>query len=419
MIEPPVVRHLFECYGVELEYMIVDRETLDVRPYCDRVIQAASGEITAEIERGELNWSNELMAHVIELKTAGPVGNLASLAAAFNEDVREINGMLQPLGARLMPTAMHPWMDPHREARLWEHDYSPVYHAFDRIFDCSGHGWANLQSSHLNLPFFGDDEFGRLHAAVRLILPILPALAAASPVIEARPTAVMDNRLDVYRSNARRVPAVSGRVIPEPVFTHEDYETKLLQKIYDDIAPHDPDGILREEWVNARGAIARFDRHTIEIRLLDVQECPAADVAIAALIVKVLVALVAERYAPLETMMDWEIEPLEKIFLATIREAEQTRIDDARFLEMFGFPDSGAGATAGELWRHLAESLLLAENGKRGHLFDPLETILEEGPLARRILKAAGPDPDRARLQSVYRRLCDCLAEGRMFHGRD
>lgn len=415
MIEPPVIRHLFECYGVELEYMIVDRETLDVRPYCDRVIEAASGEITAEIERGELNWSNELMAHVIELKTAGPVGNLGSLTASFNEDVREINAMLAPLGARLMPTAMHPWMDPHREAKLWEHEYSPVYHAFDRIFDCSGHGWANLQSSHLNLPFFGDEEFGRLHAAIRLVLPILPAIAASSPFIEARPTGLMDSRLEVYRGNARRVPSVSGRVIPEPVFTHEDYETKLLQKIYDEIAPHDPDGILREEWVNARGAIARFDRHAIEIRVLDVQECPAADVATAALIVKVLVALVAERYAGQEAMMRWAIDPLEEIFLSTVREAERARIDDRRYLEMFGFPEAESGATAGELWRHLADSLLISENGDGGHLFDALETILEEGPLARRIVKAAGARPDRARLQAVYGRLCDCLAEGRMF----
>jgi hypothetical protein len=32
--------------------------------------------------------------------------------------------------------------------------------------------------------------------------------------------------------------------------------------------------VLRHEWVNARGAIARFDRSAIEIRVLDVAECP-------------------------------------------------------------------------------------------------------------------------------------------------
>jgi hypothetical protein len=90
-----------------------------------------------------------------------------------------------------------------------------VYEAFDRIFDCRGHGWANLQSAHLNLPFSDAEEFGRLHAAIRLLLPILPALAASSPVMDGRLTGRVDSRLDVYRHNARRVPQVSGRVVPE------------------------------------------------------------------------------------------------------------------------------------------------------------------------------------------------------------
>lgn len=418
MNEHPSEFHLFDCFGVELEYMIVDRETLDVSPLCDRVIEAASGEITSEIERGELNWSNELMAHVIELKTAEPTGMLDSLPASFAADVSEVNAFLEPLGARLMPAAMHPWMDPHREAKLWEHDYSPVYQAFDRIFDCSGHGWANLQSMHLNLPFSGDEEFGRLHAAIRLLLPILPGLAASSPFMDGKATGLIDSRLDVYRRNARKVPSVSGRVIPERVFTHDDYQTKLLEKIYADIAPHDPEGILQEEWLNARGAIARFDRNAVEIRVLDVQECPAADLAIAGLIVKVLVALIAERFGSIEDLKSWEIDPLEAILLNAIREGERATIDNPGYLEAMGYPHPGeVGVTIGDVWKHLSSILILSGGQDSPHLFDPIQTILDEGPLARRILTATGANPDRAKLQSVYRELSDCLAEGRMFHG--
>jgi glutamate---cysteine ligase / carboxylate-amine ligase len=418
-MQPRPTPGLFECFGVELEYMIVDRETLDVRPLCDRVIEAVAGEIVSEVGRGALNWSNELMAHVIELKTAAPAPGLAPLPTLFSADIAEINRILDPLGARLMPTAMHPWMDPFREAKLWEHEYSAVYEAFDRIFDCRGHGWANLQSTHLNLPFSGDDQFGRLHAAIRLILPLLPALAAASPFIEGRATGLLDNRLDAYRSNARRIPSVSGRVIPERVFTHERYQKDLLEKIYADIAPHDPDGILREEWVNARGAIARFDRHTIEIRLLDVQECPQADLAIAGLIVKTLVALVAGRYGEPARLMTWEIDPLESILLRTIRDADEAVIDDPRYLDMFGLPSNPGKTTAGDVWRHLAGALILTGDDADDHLFDPLRIILEQGPLARRILRATGPSPDRRRLSGLYRRLCDCLAGGRLFDGND
>src|SRR5690606_17301416 len=141
-------------------------------------------------------------------------------------------------------------------------------------------GWANLQSVHLNLPFDGDEEFGRLHAAIRLVLPILPALAASSPLKDGHYTGLKDTRLDVYQSNQRKVPSIAGRVVPEQVFTQKDYEEQILQRNYQDIAPYDPEGILQDEWLNSRGAIARFQRNAIEIRVLDIQECPAADLAI-------------------------------------------------------------------------------------------------------------------------------------------
>src|SRR5665811_1134453 len=95
-----------------------------------------------------------------------------------------IRDSLETMGAQLMPGAMHPWMDPHSETRLWLGDNAVIYGAYDRIFDCKSHGWANLQSMHVNLPFADDNEFARLHAASRLVLPILPALAASSPIAE-------------------------------------------------------------------------------------------------------------------------------------------------------------------------------------------------------------------------------------------
>ncbi|TFG66632.1 MAG: glutamate--cysteine ligase, partial [Gemmatimonadales bacterium] len=170
--------------------MIVDADTLDVLPVADRLL----GE-EAEIDRGALAWSNELVLHVIELKTNGPAACLSSLPSHFQHDVAEIVEALKPLGARLMPTGMHPWMKPD-EARLWPHEYTAVYRALDRLFSCKQHGWSNLQSTHINLPFHGDEEFGRLHAAIRLVLPLIPALAASSPLQEGVRTGLLDTRLE-------------------------------------------------------------------------------------------------------------------------------------------------------------------------------------------------------------------------------
>jgi gamma-glutamyl:cysteine ligase YbdK (ATP-grasp superfamily) len=254
---------LFEAFGVELEYMIVDADTLDVRPAADELLAAVGGGYEVEVELGPVAWSNELALHVVEIKTNGPVASLGGLGALFQEHVGRIGSLLAPLDARLLPGGMHPWMDPHAELRLWPHENNRIYATFDRIFGCRGHGWANLQSTHINLPFGDDEEFGRLHAATRLVLPILPGIAASSPFVDGAPSGLMDARLDAYRTNSARVPSVTGHVIPEPVFTRAAYEGRLLQGIYDDLAPLDPEGVLRHEWVNARGCIARFDREVL------------------------------------------------------------------------------------------------------------------------------------------------------------
>ena len=47
--------HLWEAFGVELEYMIVDAVTLDVRPITDKVLYEVAGEYVAEVEMGEIS----------------------------------------------------------------------------------------------------------------------------------------------------------------------------------------------------------------------------------------------------------------------------------------------------------------------------------------------------------------------------
>lgn len=403
---------LFEVFGVEIEYMLVSRDRLDVLPEADRVLEAEAGTVVSEVELGELAWSNELVLHVIELKTNGPADGLGGLADRFQASVHRINGILGRRGM-LLPGGMHPWMDPHRETRLWPHDYSPVYEALDRIFDCRGHGWSNLQSLHMNLPFRGDEEFGRLHSAVRLLLPLMPGLAAASPVMDGRLNGISDNRLAVYRENQRRIPSISGRVIPEPVFSQQEYLDRILEPMWRDIAPYDPEGILRYEWLNSRGAIARFERSTIEVRVLDTQECPPADLAVYGLIVEVLRALVEERL-PGGNRRHWgaPVDLLAGLLDRTIRDGETASIDDPDYLAWFGFEGS-AGITAGGFWREM-----LRRFGPRldGNLAEVASRLVGAGTLSGRLRARLGPSPGREDLLRVYRELGDALAGGRLFH---
>ena len=240
--------HLFEGFGVELEYMIVDRQSFEIRSITDQVLAEAAGAMVREVDCGPLAWSNELVLHVVELKTNGPVQSLDGLAGYFDHDIRRINEMLQPHGACLMPTAMHPFVNPDTETQLWQHEDAEIYSGLDRVFGCTGHGWKNLQSVHLNLPFCGDAEFVQLHAAIRLVLPLIPAIAAASPFMDGAATDVLDNRLIAYQSHCVRFPQAMGPVVPEPVTSIQDYHDSVLAPIYAALRPFDVNGVLAYEW---------------------------------------------------------------------------------------------------------------------------------------------------------------------------
>jgi glutamate---cysteine ligase / carboxylate-amine ligase len=399
---------LFAAYGIELEYMIVDADSLDVDASADELLESVAGELTDEYENGAIAWNNELALHVVELKCNGPQRRLAGLEQDFQSNVALANEHLERRGRRLMPSAMHPWMDP-ATVRIWPHGKRRVYEAFDRIFGCRGHGWANLQSAHINLPFANDEEFARLHAAIRFLIPVLPALCASSPVIDGERNGIADNRLAVYRGNCARIPSVTGQVVPEPVRSIDEYHDRVLAPIYRDLAPHDPEGRLHHEWVNARGAIARFERMAIEIRVLDVQECPAADVARAAVISAVLEALCESTWCEVAKLNGWDTAELAALLRSAEKDAERAEITRREYLSSLGV--AGASATLHRLWERLIDHA-----AARGALDDSAgriaEHYLREGTLATRISTALGRGSDRGALARVYGQLCDALASG-------
>ena len=225
----------------------------------------------------------------------------------------------------------------------------------------------------------------------------------------ARSRGLRDSRIDVYRNNARRIPSVCGKVIPEPIYTRRAYEGELLDGIYRDIAPHDPDGILQYEWLNARGCIARFDRGSIEIRLLDIQECPKADLAIVVLVVELVRALTQERWGDQASLRALDMVMMSEVLTQTTRLAEEARIDYVPFLRMLGIKREAA--SAGEVWRNLIDELMPTDSPLR----DTLDVLCVHGTLSTRILKAMGPAPDRAAIDRVYLQLADCLQNNVLF----
>jgi carboxylate-amine ligase len=411
----PCRLNLFEAFGVELEYMIVAKDSLDVLPVTDQLIEAESGAIKSEIDLGKISWSNELALHVVELKTTAPERDLTLLAGDFQKHVERINNRLVKLtpSGQLLPSAMHPWMDPFKEMEIWPHEYSSVYEAYNRIFDCRGHGWANLQSVHLNLPFNGDEQFGRLHAAVRLLLPVLPGLAASSPLKDGSLTGILDNRLDVYQGNSARM----CHPWPEDVIPEAGVHGR------ETIVVRFSNGCTTTSHRSIRMAFCRTSfsilavrlpgsiEGSIEIRVIDIQECPAADLAVLQATVAVLKALCSEKWSTVEAQQAIEVEPLYKILSAAIHDADEAVIDDRDFLSLFDYhrPD----CTVKQLWRHLVDQAPPAMNQS---CVGALEVILSRGPLARRLLGSVSESgADRNNLRRLYANLADCLRSGEMF----
>ena len=412
MQQPPRI-HLFQGYGIELEYMLVDRDTLKVKPITDELIKHETGAYQSDFENGMVTWSNELVLHVVELKSTRPENNFNGLENAFAENVRRINAILASSNTMLMPTAAHPFMDPLSETRIWPHENNEVYDIYNKIFDCRGHGWSNLQSTHLNLPFYDDEEFAKLHAAVRLVLPLLPALCASSPVLDGKLTGMLDTRLKYYKSNQAKLPSITGKVIPEAVFSKRNYLNTIYEKIKSDIARYDSENLLNPIWVNSRGAIPRFDRGSIEIRIMDIQECPAADMAIVGLVIETIKGLVREKFVDFESQTKWKTDVLAQLLDKTSEKAQGAVIDDREFLNVFGYP--GRSASAVELWRHITERLIRSGNVAISTGRREIDVVLGEGTLSERIVRALGKDYSKENITAVYRRLCDCLAQNKMF----
>ena len=401
--------HLFEVYGIELEYMLVNKNTFKVAPQVDELLTKKAGKLTSDIDNGDIAWSNELVAHVVELKTNGPTSNIDDLATKFHTNVLEIDALLSNLQLKLVGSAAHPLMNPDTDTQLWKHSYSEVYALYNTIFNCKGHGWSNVQSTHLNLPFNDDKEFEKLHAAIRIILPLLPGICASSPILEGKITGFKDTRLEFYKTNQKEIPDLTGMVIPERVFSKLDYHASIFEPIKRAMRPYDKNKILDHHFLNSRGAIARFDRNAIEIRLMDIQECPKADIAICALVIEVLKAIIKKEFCTLQAQKLWTKQELFLILDEGIKNGENSIIENKPYLKLFGL---NKVSTMNDVWKHLYKKVK-PQIHKNHH--ESIELILEEGTLSTRLLKAIENNVYEAHIIKVYQKLQSCLIENKMF----
>lgn len=401
---------LFSVMGIEIEYMLVDKKTLTIQPKSDVILQQLAGEPVNEVILDEVGISNELVLHVLELKNNGPKPPTYPTAHHFQQTILNLQPLLEQYNIQLLPTGAHPWMNPLYETKRWPHGDKSIYQQYDRIFNCQGHGWANLQSMHVNLPFLTDDDFCQLHNTIRLLLPLLPALAASTPILDGQSTGYLDTRLNYYATNQKKIPSIAGDIIPEFIHSEAQYQSDILRPMYRDIDSVDPEGILQHEWLNSRAAIAKFAIKAIEIRIIDSQECVHADIAIA----QAIHAILKHWYDSGSRIFRdniCETRSLKAIYEQTIKDGLNVKIEDKNILAQWQLPQNRS-LTVRDVWSLLLEQVSSSLDFTSQQA---LEHILSQGNLSERILKACRGNFSKENLNTVYHQLGDCLLKNQQF----
>ena len=266
--------------GPEHEFSVVNDE-LKPLPIVDKIIKDFHGRVVNFVEQQRFTFGKELQLHVMEIKPNAPFKTPEDFEEAMQRAVLVLTDFLEKkYRASLLGTGMHPLLELD-ETGVWSHRDRQIYHFLSRVFNLRQHGWLNIQSFQLNLPYSDEKSAVHMHNLLAETCAYLPAVAASSPIYEGKIGECVDNRLHFYMENQKEVPSVTGDVVPEYVSSIRRYREDVIGRYSSDLAKAGMDKrLLGKDWVNSRGVVFRFDRRAFEIRVMDEQECIKSDVAL-------------------------------------------------------------------------------------------------------------------------------------------
>jgi gamma-glutamyl:cysteine ligase YbdK (ATP-grasp superfamily) len=281
--------------GPEHEFSLINDE-LKALPIVDQVLKDFHGRVVNSVKLPRFSFAKELQLHVMEVKPNEPFYSPVEFEETMQEAVQTLQSFIgRKYGAHLLGTGMHPLLRLD-ETNVWPHRHRQIYEAFGKIFNLKRHGWLNIQSYQLNLPYSDEKSGVLLHNLISNICPYLPAISASSPIFEGKFGEKVDNRLCFYRENQKEVPSITGDVVPEVITSLAQYRKRIIDVYSQDLAARGASKLLLgKEWVNSRGAIFRFDRRALEIRVMDEQECVKSDVSLSCFIRALLRGLMKEK----------------------------------------------------------------------------------------------------------------------------
>jgi gamma-glutamyl:cysteine ligase YbdK (ATP-grasp superfamily) len=338
-----------------------------------------------------------MQMHVMEVKANFPFKSPIEFEEIMQNAVSTLNQIVQKRGAKLLGTGMHPLLKL-KDTAIWSHYHRKIYQEYAKIFNLNQHGWLNIQSFHLNLPFLKEADGIYMHNLLANLCTYLPAITASSPIYEGEKGPDIDNRLQFYKVNQKEVPSVTGDVIPEYASSLGQYKRDVIDRYSKDLAIAGADKtLLSKEWVNSRGVIFRFDRSAIEVRVMDEQECVKSDVALSCFVRATLRGLIA---------MKTDLLPhdlLVKDFNNVVREGLNAHVLNPN------------GKTAKQVCQHYFDlAVNFADDDEKKYLW-VIKKRLDKGNLSDlirdRVLRRAEKTDLLEAIINIYSTLINCLSD--------
>ena len=387
--------------GPEHEFSIVNNE-LKAQPIVDKIMKDFHGRIVNFVQLPNFTFGKELQLHVMEVKPNAPFESPVDFEVTMQEAVLTMEDFLQrKYHAHLLGTGMHPLLRL-EETGIWPHRHRQIYQAYSKIFNLKRHGWLNIQSFQLNLPYSNEANGVTLHNILAYVCAYLPAIAASSPVYEGALGKNVDNRLHFYAENQKEITSITGDVVPEYTSSITQYEKSIIGRYSSDLAAVGADEtILNRDWVNSRGVIFRFDRRALETRVMDEQECVKSDVALSCFI-----------RATSRGLMKQEVKlPTHEVLVKDFNSIVMTGLDAK--------VQHPSNQTARETCLHLLQIAWKNATAEEREYIPLVQKRIEHGNLSECIRKAIETRSQKTDLKeaiiSVYSRLTENLMDNKLF----
>jgi len=382
--------------GPEHEFSLVDKE-LKVMPISDKIIKDYCGKTINFVELAKFTFGKEMQLHVMEVKANQPFKSPIEFEQTMQNAVSTLNQILKKHGASLLGTGMHPLLKL-KDTAIWPHHHKKIYQEYGKIFNLNQHGWLNIQSFHLNLPYKKEANGIQMHNLLANLSAYLPAIASSSPIYEGKNGPDINNRLQFYKVNQKEIPSITGEVIPDYAVSLSQYKHDVIERYTKDLARAGAGkALLYREWVNSKGVIFRFDRCALEVRVMDEQECIKSDVALSCFIRAALRGLMVLKTEPLPHDL------LVKDFNMIVKEGLNAQVSNPH------------GKTARQVCQHYINlALEYADKDEKKYLWI-IKKRIEDGSLSEiircRVLKRAQKTDFPEAIISVYSTLIKCLSD--------